>query len=518
MKKLFFFSFIILTIVACSKELLPFPPQAADNQDIENGISVFSASKEKMEEGFLDDSPRLRTSLDFEARTSYSWNLNDKIGAVSTNTHNSFIDNFEFTLVSSSAGSLISNGVFTSDDNLVNNERYFFYYPHSDDAIVNGMLNFIMPTQRQDGNPSIANISGRDFMFSLDTLIAESGQSRLIESELDQIKFSHLTAFLHFSIDLPVNTTIYCLDLYSGNDVFSQKATLTGGDMTTRIGSEQPVPLVFDSNKKNSVPLYYGDNGYTINSSTDTLQSYLSLFPTDAPIGSVNVYLHTNNGTYIIPKNISAALKSNTRYKVTLGDLKSMTPISIWDGSLLLPPAIIDNEIFIYNGAHLAWISAISNGSITDTRITDNSFDGYTLVLVNNINLNGKAWTPINNFKGIFDGNGKSINGLYISTRLIDNNQGLFGINVSGTIKNTTLTNADLFSRGINIGGIVGNNQNGIISNCTVNNSKILGANYVGGIVGTDVNRGLNIPSCSVTGTTATGGTYNGLFRGFPNP
>ncbi|MBN2165952.1 MAG: T9SS type A sorting domain-containing protein [Marinilabiliaceae bacterium] len=140
-----------------------------------------------------------------------------------------------------------------------------------------------------------------------------------------------------------------------------------------------------------------------------------------------------------------------------------------------------------------------------------NLFVGKYFVQTQNIDAtstrnwnNGEGWKPKAVFMGHYDGNGYSIDGLFmdadISTGLFDNVQ-------DATLKNIGLTNVD-FS-GISFsGGLVGSIENSIIDNCFVTGS-INGNNEVGGLIGRN---GLNMTvknsyaNCDVSGDDFIGG------------
>ncbi|MDD4816051.1 MAG: InlB B-repeat-containing protein [Clostridia bacterium] len=100
------------------------------------------------------------------------------------------------------------------------------------------------------------------------------------------------------------------------------------------------------------------------------------------------------------------------------------------------------------------------------------------------------TWTPMGNltytFSGNFDGNNFVISGLYINDIALSN-QGLFGVNLMGTISNTKLTNTCVI--GLNrVGSLVGANGQDLlggarVENCS-NNGIVVGKGAVGGIVG----------------------------------
>lgn len=154
------------------------------------------------------------------------------------------------------------------------------------------------------------------------------------------------------------------------------------------------------------------------------------------------------------------------------------------------------------------------------------TFEGKTVTLMNDIDLSSVCgdekgnWTPIGNvgekenlcFNGTFDGNGKTISGIYINTQT--KCQGLFGkLGINGTIKKLTTrgtmnsywgvggtvainqgtvelcTNyVVLQSDGSKLamyGGVVGCNE-GLVSKC-INYAGLTGWDSVGGIVGSNI-------------------------------
>lgn len=154
------------------------------------------------------------------------------------------------------------------------------------------------------------------------------------------------------------------------------------------------------------------------------------------------------------------------------------------------------------------------------------TFEGRTITLMNDIDLSSVCgeeignWTPIGNanenetlcFNGTFDGNGKTISGIYINMQT--ERQGLFGrLGTNGTIKKLTTrgkmnsyscvggtvavnegivelcTNySTIQSDGSKLaiyGGIVGANQ-GLVSKC-VNYANLTGWDSLGGIAGTNL-------------------------------
>lgn len=119
-------------------------------------------------------------------------------------------------------------------------------------------------------------------------------------------------------------------------------------------------------------------------------------------------------------------------------------------------------------------------------------------------------WTPIGKdslfyFNGYFDGNGHTINHLYIhplATSLYgDDYTALFGHN-AGTIENLHLVNTDIYGRNY-VGGLVGYNK-GTISKCT-NSGNVIGNKSVGGLVGYNDNGNIHL---SINSGNITGKSY----------
>ncbi len=154
-----------------------------------------------------------------------------------------------------------------------------------------------------------------------------------------------------------------------------------------------------------------------------------------------------------------------------------------------------------------------------------NTWDNYT------------GWFPIKNFRGTYDGDNKTITGLFIN-RPYKNFQGLFGHTYKNSeIKNIVLINTSITGHqhtgelvGMNEGiitncyssgsvtgedfngGLVGRNCS-IITNC-YNSGNVTGINYSGGLVG--MNEGTITycySTCNVTGEEYTGGLvgYNSV-------
>ena len=154
-----------------------------------------------------------------------------------------------------------------------------------------------------------------------------------------------------------------------------------------------------------------------------------------------------------------------------------------------------------------------------------------------------QGWLPIGTsstpFKGVLDGNGKSILGFWINRPNTDY-VGLFANTYQATIKdltvnttsiigkayvgglagksnNTTISGCSIISTieitgiGNDVGGIVGCVTSGSISECKVSCNAIIGANGVGGVFGTDDSVVAPITNCHVQGNINGGDDVGGI-------
>ena len=126
---------------------------------------------------------------------------------------------------------------------------------------------------------------------------------------------------------------------------------------------------------------------------------------------------------------------------------------------------------------------------------------------------NGDGWLPIGNstnqFMGTYDGNGYSINGLYIYR---EDDQGLFGYTEGAQLKNINLNNVSVTGYE-NAGALVGVSINTLIENCSTTGG-VNADNYAGGLVGRNLSGSVisnSHSSCAVEVLDSYGGGLVGL-------
>ena len=206
----------------------------------------------------------------------------------------------------------------------------------------------------------------------------------------------------------------------------------------------------------------------------------------------------------------NATAKSETELKALAADLgeafaedsgsiNNGYPVLAWQNAEKeVSPDLVINTVEKFQ----TFASAVNGGD---------SYEGKLIVLTENLDLDGKDWTPIGNssqkFQGTFDGQYHTISGLNVSAA---GYAGLFGnLGSNGVVKNLAVEGV-VKSTGNNAGGLVAYNS-GTIKNCLSNVEVTSTGNmtgyYTAGIAG--YNYG-SISSCvnlgDITGTTALGG------------
>ena len=137
-----------------------------------------------------------------------------------------------------------------------------------------------------------------------------------------------------------------------------------------------------------------------------------------------------------------------------------------------------ETEFTLSTAKQLAGLASLVNNGT--------SFQGKTIKLSSDIDLNGKNWTPIGKsgktFQGIFDGQGNVIKNITIPGNNSD--VGLFGVTTDGEIKNFTLENASVQGY-LDVGAVAGTPYTSKYTNITVKGLiQVDGYAYVGGAFG----------------------------------
>ena len=170
------------------------------------------------------------------------------------------------------------------------------------------------------------------------------------------------------------------------------------------------------------------------------------------------------------------------------GGAWAQTPPSKGDGE-------VGNPYIITKAEELAWFrdQVNSGNNFICAKISDDVevIDMSTVCHAEDKSQNLKelSWKPIGKkdygyqYRGTFDGNGKTITNLYINAS--QNNVGLFGYTSEGTIKNLTFEYANVTNTGVFTGILVGYPDASNLRNIKISNTcQIKGGKETGGIAG----------------------------------
>lgn len=307
---------------------------------------------------------------------------------------------------------------------------------------------------KQDG--TYADATSRCVLFGETTYNSESELS---------MNFEYQTTFLKLTLNFPKTTVAGTAALYlTGDNVYSISRMNTTGTNAGKLGNQ---------------------NGFTITVPSVEVKAgqakdiYIAMYP--GAVQNVKLQAVMADGkTYEFTLG-NANLAAGKVYKIA----KTGTVVATEASAKLEGDGSSKTPFLIQNLADLKYLQ--NNTGIT----------GKIYKMTNDIVING-AWTPIEQFHGIFDGAGHSILGNIEVSTTANTGIGLFGnIGYKATIKNLTnkaniTANVKTSSKGGAVGGIVGRIpavDDVTIVNCVnkgIINSQAL---ITGGIVGEIVAR-----------------------------
>ena len=183
------------------------------------------------------------------------------------------------------------------------------------------------------------------------------------------------------------------------------------------------------------------------------------------------------------------------------------------------PAALVDGYYQISNAGQLYWFAKQFNEEQTtiNGKLTADIVVNENVLKADGSPNNGefRSWTPIGNdgnrYQGTFDGNGKTVSGLYFNSSGTDH-VGLFGFVSNGTIKNVGIVDS-YFGGTSFIGGVVGFNR-GTVTDC-YNSGTVSGKGHsVGGVVGNTIG---TVTNCYNSGTVSGEGHSVGGVVGYNN-
>ena len=271
---------------------------------------------------------------------------------------------------------------------------------------------------------------------------------------LTELKFNQLGAIMKLELSGLEGKCIKSLRLMTDDDIFVERDE----------GGYHPF-------KQNSITLNLGQNnaGITLGDA-EKLTAYLMLgVHTDANPNGKSIKLYAFDDEEVIYEaNITGGtLEAGKLYSLS----KTMSKKVYWQGE---GTAASPYRISSVNDLHTLkeWTSYLGKETA-----------GLHFQLQNDIDMEDTWLSYVDEFSGVFDGNGKTISNLKYNAG--NGLNALFShLNSDGVIKNLTISGTIIENEYSNAGGIVGMNE-GIVIGCT-NLVDIKGRHYASGIVRTN--------------------------------
>lgn len=290
----------------------------------------------------------------------------------------------------------------------------------------------------------------------------------------------------------------YGLDILTNTGAGDAKATINGGTVkstyrairqflnSTKATAELVVNGgIIDGRNNKSIWMQNANNsvnpGKLVVAENASLYGDVMVSGNGAPELAIELSVAENaleDGFAVIPSNIPAGYD-----------------IYVKNGNWVVEKGVVvdGNEVAICNAAGLKWVAhQVNTGA--------DYFQGKTIVLTSDIDLNNEEWTPIGSaekdhgFMGNFDGNGYTIKNLTIKNITPDSDSyvyaGLFGVTEGtdkdnqNTIKNLTIENVDIELGGHIVAAAIAYPYYTKIENVTVKGDiSIKGGNYTSGVL-----------------------------------
>ncbi len=441
-----------------------------------------------------------------------TWEMNDRIGVFMFKTGQTDVasaaidnsDNRKYICSSVSGGNVF--GPYTENDALyypqVGNVDFVAYYPYR--AVEDYKLKLDVSVQ--------ADPSSIDLLYSNNLKDIEKGATpqtlqfthRLSKTVFNITAGEGLTAADLAGLKLSVEdiASSATLDIFADTLILASNSNKTITANTNPAGTQAEAILLPQTCKGKKVKVMLANRRtytYTIDNTETGLTGDNARATADETKWEAS-YTYTykivvNRDYYSASSLIGVITEWTAKEESTLNKSGSSTiEASVWDGSTTDFDWYSESEdsFNISTAEELAGFAELVNDG--------NNFEGKTVNLLSDIDLNDEDWAPIaynktTTFKGTFNGGNHTVNGLAPVIRADGNVLGLFGNN-SGTIENVVVSgtityNGDSISS-ISIAGVAGMNQ-GTIKGCR-NYASVSGVNtatenssiylYVGGITG----------------------------------
>ena len=432
----------------------------------------------------IESSSQTRTSLSpAEAGVSrVLWSEGDRIGV--------FLDGAENPVpFSLESGAGTREGSFSGPGR---GNRYVALYPYGAGASLDGdKLHFELPGEQDYAEGSFAS--------GAYPMVAVGGTPEL--------SFKGIASILKISMKGHHSVTRL---VFRPND----PGTRISGPATVSLADPSAPALSMDAGSKDSLVLNTG--GVSLNS--DQATDFFLVLPAQSYKGGFRVRIYTSTGYADKSYDADFTLRRAQVHPAAVFTLRldyGVEPSDYLEGKgISSDPFRVGSlgDLLLMQGAVNA-----ENGTIRSAQGLAVSAAEASYLLTADLDLaplcsqaKGKSWTPVGNvasndawvFKGVFDGGGHTVKGLYVNSPLSD--QGLFG-KVSGTIRNLSVT-GDV-SGSSYCGLLAGLIESGRIENCS-SKGIVTGSVCSGGLAGEAYHSTLDhcVNEAEIHGSDRTGG------------
>lgn len=419
---------------------------------------------------------------------SFVWNNDDRITIwdATTGTTFSISEDYDETKFPSAAVP------FHSDEaNLTDGASVWGIYPYKQTPVTADNAFVFELSNETEQNA--------DFKPHLQPTMHMIAQGTVAGTQIQNLNFRHLTALYQFNVtntrdkQIQVNS----VTVESPEAIFSRKLTLTNGG-TTPVYTE-PV---------SRLTLNIAADGQDL-AVEGALTGYMNIFPTTAMRSETRL-------TFTVNYTEDGAVKTEVKTG-TAGELYAGQPLAETDGyqyvagkryivNITPKLSAAEREYIRHEDGSFTVLSAYGLRNLVIYEM-DNIIGEEAVITLDkdgDFDMQGAEWTPIPEFKGVLDGNGKSVSNFSIVS---EGNGGFIVVN-TGTVKNLTLANVTMTTNSIMTGaddnpnGLLVARNEGTIAGCTIQGGEIRTdfTGNMGALVGHNNGEKALITDCKVIG------------------
>ena len=278
----------------------------------------------------------------------------------------------------------------------------------------------------------------------------------------------HLSAFYYmYGVSAFGNGAINTIEFQPQMAILTLKITLPAEVIPTTVDISTNGKNLIKSVNCNNYPASAADFKFVTNESTNKvtlnlkdfkalqqLEANVLLFPVDLSGKQLAIAVTDESGEVYNGTLEGVALEKGQQYTLEVTVAKEEEPEPEPDEDYTKTGEGTETSPWIITNA--AQLRAISRDSKEGEAGT--VFAGKHFKLDNDISIDEEDWEPIKTFSGVFDGNGKTISGMKISTITASGGTGFFAYTHNAEIKNLTIVgNINITTTGAaQTGGLIG--------------------------------------------------------------